>query len=92
MVSALAGTAAAVGTNFILPLVGFGAAGVKAASAAALAQSVLYPAAVPAGSAFATLTSWGATYVIAGTLAVASVPVGAVVGGGVYMMGRALGY
>ncbi|EUC53487.1 interferon-induced 6-16 family protein [Rhizoctonia solani AG-3 Rhs1AP] len=46
------------------PLLGFGAGGVAAGSLAALIQSAIYGAAVPAGSLFALLQSIGATGVL----------------------------
>lgn len=44
-------------------------------------QSVVFGAAVPAGSWFATMTSWGATGVMAGPLAAVAGPVGGVAAG-----------
>jgi len=47
-------------------------------SVAATAQSVLFGAAVPAGSWFAVATSWGATGAMSGTFATVAGPVGGV--------------
>jgi hypothetical protein len=90
-VAASAGTLAAIGTTYILPSVGFCAAGVKAGSIAAGVQAALYGAAVPAGGTFATLQSWGATGALAGTLGAAALPVGIMVAGGTYLTAKALG-
>ncbi|KIW65523.1 hypothetical protein PV04_07778 [Phialophora macrospora] len=89
-IAAGSGTLAAIGTTYVLPAVGFCAAGVKSGSIAAGVQSAIYGGSVPAGSMFATLQSWGATGALAGTLGVAAVPVGIVVAGGTYLAGKAL--
>jgi len=49
---------------------------VRTGSVAAIVQSSLYGAVVPAGGWFAAATSWGATGAMAVPLAVAAVPVG----------------
>ncbi|KAI9870136.1 MAG: hypothetical protein M1823_008841, partial [Watsoniomyces obsoletus] len=64
-IAASTGALGAIGTTHILPAVGFGAAGIKAGSIAAGVQASLYGAAVPAGSVFATLQSWGMTGALA---------------------------
>ncbi|KPI35006.1 uncharacterized protein AB675_11902 [Cyphellophora attinorum] len=89
-VAATTGTVAAGVTPYLLPIVGFGAKGITAGSAAAAAQGALYAGAVPAGGWFATLTSWGMTGAATGVLGAAALPVGVVVGAGVYVAGRAL--
>ena len=90
-IAAGTGTLAAIGTTYVLPAVGFCAAGVKAGSIAAVVQASVYGAAVPAGGVFATLKSWGATGALAGTLGAAALPVGIVVAGGTYLTGKMLG-
>lgn len=89
-ISVSTGAVAAIGTTYVLPVVGFCTAGVKAGSVAAGVQAAVYGGSVPAGSAFATLQSWGATGAIAGTLGVAALPVGIAVGGGTYLVCKAL--
>ena len=83
-IAAGTGTAAAIATTDVLPAIGFCAAGVKAGSAAAIVQATVYGGAIPAGSTFAALQSWGATGALAGTLGAAALPVGLVVGAGTY--------
>jgi hypothetical protein len=83
-------TLAAIGTTYILPAVGFCAAGVKAGSVAAGVQATVYGASIPAGSIFATLQSWGATGALAGTLGAAALPVGIAVAGGTYLAQKAI--
>lgn len=90
-IAAGAGTLAALGTTYILPVAGFGAAGIKAGSIAAGVQATVYGASVPAGGVFATLQSAGVTGALAGTLGVAAVPVGIVVAGGAYVVSKKLG-
>lgn len=53
-------------------------------------QASVYGAAVPAGSVFAALQSYGATGALAGTLGVAALPVGIVVAGGTYLARKAI--
>lgn len=74
----------------MLSAVGFRAAGVKAGSIAAGVQASVYGAAVPAGSMFATLQSWGVTGALTDTLGAAALPVGIVVVAGTYLAGKAL--
>ena len=90
-IAASIGTIAAIGTTYILPAVGFCAAGLQAGSIAAGVQASVHGAAVPAGGIFATLQSWGATGAMAGTLGAAAVPVGIVVAGGTYLTRKMLG-
>lgn len=89
-VAATTGTIAAVGTTYLLPAVGFCAAGTKTASIAAGFQAAVYGGSIPAGGAFATLQSWGATGALAGILGVAAVPIGIAVAGGTYLASTAL--
>ena len=82
---------AAIGTTYVLPAVGFCATGVKAGSLAAAVQASVYGAVIPAGSIFATLQSWGATGAMTGVLGAAAIPLGVVVAGGTYIVGKKIG-
>ena len=76
---------------YILPIVGFGSAGVTACSIAAGVQSIVYGAIVPAGSVFAGLQGLGATGAAAGTLGMAAAPISIVAAGGAYAAVKAIG-
>lgn len=90
-IAASAGTLAAIGTAYILPCVGFCAAGVMAGSVAAGIQASFYGANVPAGGAFASLQSWGTMGALTGPFGAFEMPVGIAVACGTYIMGKKLG-
>lgn len=81
---------AAIGTTYVLPAIGFCATDVQAGSIAASVQSVVFGAIIPAGGTFAALQSLGATGALECPFGAATPPIGIIVGGGTYLIGRAL--